>query len=340
MKPRLSGLVIRPQWRRSGDTTITLISAVLGIAALLGAVVGLLAHQLDTAWQPMIIAAAAAHQLLWAAPVAVILFGLARRWSLLAAACLVLALAAFSQAPLYVGSTHPDAAHGITVLQANLKVGSADPTRLAAIVAAQHVDLLMTEELTPPERDRLIDAGLPDQLPYRFVGGLPGSGDDVAMWSRYPLLRRHNCRGFELGVLKASLQLSRGRTVSVFAVHLLPPYPYPAREWLMEMTRLRHLLAAAATRGGPVVVAGDFNATPDQAQFRGLLSAGYADAAEQVGAGYLSTYPTDRWFPPLIAIDHVLSRHAPADTVSTVDMPGSDHRALLAHLELPTPRSG
>jgi endonuclease/exonuclease/phosphatase (EEP) superfamily protein YafD len=29
-------------------------------------------------------------------------------------------------------------------------------------------------------------------------------------------------------------------------------------------------------------------------------------------------------------IDHILSRHAPADNIATVALPGSDHRALLA----------
>jgi endonuclease/exonuclease/phosphatase (EEP) superfamily protein YafD len=81
-----------------------------------------------------------------------------------------------------------------------------------------------------------------------------------------------------------------------------------------------------------VVVAGDFNATVDHAQFRDLLDHGYADAAESSGAGYLPTYPTDRWYGPLIGIDHVLFRGMQADSADTYDLPGSDHRAVLARL--------
>jgi endonuclease/exonuclease/phosphatase (EEP) superfamily protein YafD len=81
-----------------------------------------------------------------------------------------------------------------------------------------------------------------------------------------------------------------------------------------------------------VVVAGDFNATVDHAQFRDLLDHGYSDAAEQSGAGYLPTYPNDRWYGPLIGIDHVLVRGMRAGSVDTYGLPGSDHRALLARL--------
>ena len=66
------------------------------------------------------------------------------------------------------------------------------------------------------------------------------------------------------------------------------------------------------------------------AQFRRLLTHGYADAARQAGAGYLASYPTDRWYGPVIGIDHVLVRSAAATSVRTVDLPGSDHRGVLA----------
>ncbi len=282
----------------------------------------------------MIIAAAAAHQLVWAAPVAVVLVAMTRRWALIALSVVVLVLALATQISLYQGAARSDSADAINVLQANLRVGAANPARLTAMVSARRVDVLMTEELTPTERDRLVAAGLPKLLPYRFDASLAGGGGGLAIWSRYPLLHERNFPGFELGVLQATVQLGPQSTATVFAVHLLPPYPYPAREWLTEMTRLRSLLSESAS-GGSVIVAGDFNATADHAQFRRLLHTGYIDADEHCGAGYLASYPTDRWFPPLIAIDHILSRNAPADTVRTLDLPGSDHRALFARLELP-----
>lgn len=81
-----------------------------------------------------------------------------------------------------------------------------------------------------------------------------------------------------------------------------------------------------------MLAAGDFNATTDHVQFRDLLEHGYGDPAAQAGAGYPARYPTDRWFGPLIAIDHVLTRRAVATSVSTVALPGSDHRGLLVQV--------
>lgn len=92
----------------------------------------------------------------------------------------------------------------------------------------------------------------------------------------------------------------------------------------------------AETAGqGAVIVAGDFNSTPDMRQFRDLLTNGYRDAVEQTGAGFAPTFPSNKWFPPVLVIDHVLTRNAAASSIQTVDIPGSDHRALLATVHVP-----
>jgi len=80
---------------------------------------------------------------------------------------------------------------------------------------------------------------------------------------------------------------------------------------------------------------GDFNATVDHAQFRHLLSGGYRDAAEQAGAGFVPTYPTDYPFPPLLTLDHVVTHDVVAHAVFSVRLPGSDHRGLQVELVLP-----
>jgi endonuclease/exonuclease/phosphatase (EEP) superfamily protein YafD len=97
-------------------------------------------------------------------------------------------------------------------------------------------------------------------------------------------------------------------------------------------------LAGYADKAGPaaVIVAGDFNATPDMRQFRDLLTDGYRDAVNQTGTGFSPTYSPHPWIPPLITIDHVLTRNSSARSIRTVDIPGSDHRALLATVAVPT----
>ena len=70
-------------------------------------------------------------------------------------------------------------------------------------------------------------------------------------------------------------------------------------------------------------------------QFRDLATNGYHDAVEQTGAGFAPTFPSNKPFPPLITIDHVLTRNASASSIKTVELPGSDHRSLLATIKVP-----
>jgi endonuclease/exonuclease/phosphatase (EEP) superfamily protein YafD len=83
-----------------------------------------------------------------------------------------------------------------------------------------------------------------------------------------------------------------------------------------------------------VVVAGDLNSTFDMSPFRAVLRNGYRDAAEQSGAGIVPTFPADRRFPPLLAIDHILTHGCTATSVRAVALPGSDHRALVATVQI------
>jgi endonuclease/exonuclease/phosphatase (EEP) superfamily protein YafD len=86
---------------------------------------------------------------------------------------------------------------------------------------------------------------------------------------------------------------------------------------------------------GSVIVAGDFNSTPHMRLLRGLLTSGDRDATEETGAGPAPTFPPYTWFPPLITIEHVLTRHAAACSIRTIDVRGSDHRSLLATVDVP-----
>lgn len=70
-------------------------------------------------------------------------------------------------------------------------------------------------------------------------------------------------------------------------------------------------------------------------QFRDLLTDGYRDAVEQTGSGLAPTFPADTWLPPVITIDHALTRNAVASSIMAIDVAGSDHRSLLANISVP-----
>ncbi len=82
------------------------------------------------------------------------------------------------------------------------------------------------------------------------------------------------------------------------------------------------------------LLAGDFNATLDHADFRGLLDKGYTDAATATGNGLTATWPTSQVGGPWVAIDHVVFGAAwrPRD-FEVLPSIGSDHLPIIAVLE-------
>ena len=82
------------------------------------------------------------------------------------------------------------------------------------------------------------------------------------------------------------------------------------------------VLAWAAPSAGvmPLIVGADFNSTYDHRQYREMLANSspgrpqpLVDAAEQLGAGIVATYPAGRRYPALLAIDKRLHRGAAAE---------------------------
>ena len=97
--------------------------------------------------------------------------------------------------------------------------------------------------------------------------------------------------------------------------------------------RDRLLLGAAkkiSELSGPVVVAGDFNATPLTPIFNDFLKIADVSASRS----YISTFPSKlKWLG--IPIDHILVRHIRVKRIKALPAIGSDHRPLKATLLLP-----
>ena len=66
-----------------------------------------------------------------------------------------------------------------------------------------------------------------------------------------------------------------------------------------------------------------------------LAETGLRDAAEAAGYGWIPTFPSQRWHPPLLSLDHVLiSADLGASAVHTQAIEGQEHRALLVVIDL------
>ncbi len=308
---------------------------VLGAAFVTAALLAVVAHLVDSRSQVVLVAGSLARiPMFGSVPGAVLLtFGLG--WTGAAIGGAAILAAAWTQAPLWIRRFRRRPASGtpFTVLHANILLGQADTEAIIALLDKYEPDVLTVVELTPQAHQRLLDAGLLDRLPESFVSPAAG-GDGTGIYSRHPLSDHERHDGYVTELLSARVHVPGGTSPVVFAVHPVPPWPRHPEVWVREIAAIGQMLAKIPVDDGPVVVAGDFNATYDHKRYRDLCTEGFRDAAMEVGAGHLATYHAEWKLPPLIAIDHVLVRDASVTEVGLVDLPGSDHRGIRASLVL------
>jgi endonuclease/exonuclease/phosphatase family metal-dependent hydrolase len=220
----------------------------------------------------------------------------------------------------------------LTVMTANILYGQGDADALVREVRERGVDVLVVEELTPDAVQRLRVAGLEQLLPTPVLMAAAGAAG-TGLWSRLPASALPVVTGTTFAMPRARVELPGGASVTVTAVHPYSPVDDAAiLKWDADMTALRQTVGETT---GPQVVTGDFNATRDHAPFRQLLDAGLTDAADAQGwrAWPGMTWPANRAFPPVMRLDHVLvSAGFGVQDLDVVEIPGTDHRAVVARL--------
>jgi endonuclease/exonuclease/phosphatase (EEP) superfamily protein YafD len=261
-----------------------------------------------------------------------VLFAVSRRWvGLVVSVALVGALSLPGATVLFQsGSSSTASKSSLTVLSFNMRIGNGDAASVLAEAARHRADLVMLQEMTPDALENLQAAGVDAAYAYHFVRPA-GGGNGVGIFSRYPLTDTRAYHGFSNQVLSAAVVGPTGVRFTAFSAHIAAPWPQEAWEWRAELARLGTLLSSV---DGPVVVAGDFNATTSFRAFRDAIARGkVTDAASATGNATLRTYPADRGvIPPLLGIDHVLVRSFRAQSIDTLHIAGSDHRALIARI--------
>jgi endonuclease/exonuclease/phosphatase family metal-dependent hydrolase len=208
-------------------------------------------------------------------------------------------------------------------MTSNVWLGSADVEALLRAAREHDVDVLSVQELRPKTVLRLGRAGASEQFPGGQILEPDLGAAGVGLLSRLPMDAD--------GVVTV-----RGAPpVRIKAVH---PRPQVSRTAEPEWRAALAALPGSDSRGDVQILAGDFNATLDHPEFRKLLDRGYLDAADSAGAGWRPTWPappsTGRALP--LTIDHVLvDTRVRVEKVTVVDIPHSDHRAVIAVLRLP-----
>ncbi|TCK26980.1 endonuclease/exonuclease/phosphatase family protein [Pseudonocardia endophytica] len=221
----------------------------------------------------------------------------------------------------------------LTIMTANVLKGSADAGALAAVVMRERPDLVVLPEAGADYRDKLMPllgesgyrswtSSLIDRRDARGVTLLaaPAAGDLHVRPGTGMRMRHVEASGGVLGLRP------------LYAVHTSAPMRRRfARAWCRELDLIRSWTSAPIA---PIVV-GDLNATLDHSRLRAALG-GCRSAASGTGRGLVGTYPSSAPRACGIQIDHVL---VPDGTVTSrfeiVDLPGTDHRAVLTTVHLP-----
>lgn len=211
--------------------------------------------------------------------------------------------------------------------------------RIAEVIRREEPDLVGLQEVDRGvERtarvDEVAELARSTRMEYAFANNLRYQGGryGVAVLSRFPILaldhrlydnrREARRRGF----IRVEVSVG-GRTLSFATTHL--DYQY-ADGRLFETEQL---LKALEPIKSPLIVVGDFNDAPSGSSYK-LMRTRFEDAWSMSGESGGLSYPADK---PVKRIDFIFYRGAEDLTVKrawVVDTLASDHRPVLADLEL------
>lgn len=258
-------------------------------------------------------------------------------------AAVIAAYAALSVVPFLVPRTSLDermpavaagASGELSLLQMNLRF-DADTEPALALIDRLKPDILTLQEVDVPWVKSL--SALEGDYPHRAFcesDEVPGVGG-VAILSRFPFAEAPAlCRPYD-GFVARQIVVDPRRSVTIVSEHLQWPWPF---EQHRQFARLR---ADLADLPAPVVVAGDFNATPWSATVKRYAAVTKTRPLTGIGATWLDR----RLFRPALAwiglpIDNLLvSKGISVERVERQAATASDHRPILLRFAVRAQRS-
>lgn len=235
------------------------------------------------------------------------------------------------------------------IMTLNTLNGYASAVDVVRICREQNVEVLCLQEMTSGMVQDLINAGIDEVLPYRVVSEEAtaiSNGGRNAIYTKAPM---SNITGNLLPIDTSSMpavDITIGnQTVRFVSVHPNSPVRGAQDLWDEGLS----IIGSLSNYYHSYVVMGDFNSTWDHVRFRELLGSTFVDASQQSGEGFHMTYPSDGASltikghtiefpcPSLIEIDHIVYSKNSGIVISsleTVSVSGTDHKALLATLEV------
>jgi endonuclease/exonuclease/phosphatase family metal-dependent hydrolase len=223
----------------------------------------------------------------------------------------------------------------LRIVSGNLCNGAADPEAFADLVQSWAADAVAVQELGPDQADALARVFPHGRLePDREFVGMGIALRRPADLERLPLAHRDG----RIARLDPAHWPELARPVEILNVHISAPHSRPI--WAQPARRRRQLegilgyVDSAPDRA--LALVGDFNATPLWPLYQ-RVAARLDDVAlahaRRCNARPGKTWP--RWGPGrLLRIDHCFARGLGVENFAVVDIPGSDHCALVVDLTL------
>ena len=153
-------------------------------------------------------------------------------------------------------------------------------------IRAAAPDLVALQEVDPDGAAGLQRSGVLASFPYA-VTDLRKSPSGIGLWSRLPVADSQVQDVHGMSVIKATILVGSHR-LRLYSVHTVAPLGDDRVRWRAQ---LRWVEEEMRRERGPLVVAGDFNATRFHHSFRRLLSERLGDAHERRGRGWATTWP-------------------------------------------------